>query len=158
MKKIFIILIAVLILSGCTQKDPLEGRSEQEVAACQLIQKFVVFYSGETEQTSWVDCNFGDITLHPENYSNWIVISPKPSAEHPSYDTYIRNVKYRQENQIEEQDTSLLIDSENQMIMDPNKKNPEAGRFFTIDENDLFERPTKEELVEIYGENILEVE
>ncbi|MFZ5365401.1 MAG: hypothetical protein ACOZBH_04380 [Patescibacteria group bacterium] len=157
MKKIiFIVLISALILSGCAKPaDPLAGRSDKEVAACQLIQKFVVFYSADTEQASWVACEFVEGSVYFPTDDRWVAISPKPSSEHPNYHTYLRNVQYRKEQGIEAPASILLVDPSNQIIMDPGIADPQAGRFFRLGENDLFERPTTDEIKAIYGEEIL---
>lgn len=160
MKKLFILLTLALILSGCVQKEPVESRSEKEMAACSLIQQFVVFHSPDTEDVSQVDCNFKDSSLYVSYSEQWVAISPKPSKEHPNYENYIRNVKYREKNNIKEPDTTLLIDVENEIVMDtnPNIKDPEAGRFFKKEKDGKFSRVLIEELIELYGEEILNAE
>jgi len=164
MKKILIILVLTLILSACTKPvdpvdpvDPLEGRSEQEIAACYLVQEFVVFSNPDTTDVAWVTCNFEDATQYFPNDNRWVAISPKPSELHPNYENYLRNKKFREENNMEAPPSTLLIDTENQLIMDPNLKDPQAGKFMKKVE-DKFTRPSEEELIELYGEEILEIE
>jgi len=155
MKKIFIITILSLVLTGCAEEN---NFTEKQRAACDLVKEFVVFQSPETEKTSWVECFLKDANEFIPNDNRWVAISPKPSKKHPNYDNYLKNKKVREENNMPEPPSTLLIDSENYMIMDPNISDPEAGRFFRKSKNNTFERPTKQELIKLYEEKILNAE
>ena len=153
MKKIFILTLLILILSGCAQKDPLQGRTEKEIAACNLIQEFVVFQIPETEDVLWIDCFFDDPAQYISNDDRWVAIFPKPSKEHPNYDKYIENKKYREQEGLEEPPSTLLVDIDNQIILDPNVNSQIKYMYFQKNEAD-FTRPTTEEIVEIYGSDV----
>lgn len=150
MKKIFAIIIFIFILTGCAEEH---NFTEKQRAACDLVKEFVVFQSPETVKESWVQCLLKNASEYSSNDEIWVAISPKPSKKHPNYENYLKNKKIREENNMPEPPSTLLIDAENDMIMDPNISDPEAGRFF-IKSEDGFVRPTKDELVNIYGEKI----
>ncbi len=82
-----------------------------------------------------------------------MAISPKPSKEHPNYDTYIRNKKYREQQGIETPPTTLLIDPENGIVLDPNIGGQIKYMYFQKS-GEEFIRPETEQIIEIYGSDI----
>ncbi len=156
MKKIFLLLFILIILSGCTGNN-LKDRSEKEISSCYLIQEFVVFGSPETGENDWVDCDFKDPAQYFPNDDRWVAIHPIPSKKHPNYDTYIKNVKTREEQNMEVPEATLLIDIENQVVVDPNIRGQIKNIVFQKTEGgeELFNRLSDEEAAEIYGEDFL---
>jgi hypothetical protein len=150
MKKIFAIIIFILILTGCAEEN---NFTEKQQAACDLVKELVVFQVAGTEKTEWVQCFLEDSGEFIPNDNRWVAISPKPSKKHPNYENYLKNKKVREENNMPEPPSTLLIDTENQIILDPNVGGDLEYLYFQkTDEG--FERPTNEEIVEIYGSDV----
>jgi len=159
MKKLILLLLILIILSGCTGNN-LKNRTEQEIEACYLIQEFVVFGSPDTDQNDWVDCEFKDVSQYFPNDDRWVAIHPIPSKKHPNYDTYIRNKKYREDQELETPEANLLIDIENQVVVDPNTQGQIKNVVFqkTEDGEELFNRLSDKEATAIYGEDFFSKE
>ncbi|HUT21786.1 MAG TPA: membrane lipoprotein lipid attachment site-containing protein [Candidatus Bipolaricaulota bacterium] len=157
MKKIFLIISFLFILTACgNQSDNgMAGATEREIKACELVKEFVVFESPDTENVSCVQCFLKDPTVYVPADTVWVALDPKPSAEHPNYENYLRNKEYKEQNNIETPATTLLVDPDNNIVLDPNIGGQLSILFFEKTDSSFVRVTDDSRLVELYGEDIL---